>query len=105
WLVGTGEAFFTPALDALTVEIAPRDQLGNANALFGLAASATRIAGAALGGLLGALNGPGVVVAADAASYAVSVFALSLLTLPGGTAGGTARGTAGGTPAGRRALW
>src|SRR5438034_1151052 len=61
------------------------------------------------------------VVAADAASYAVSVLALSLLTMPGGTGGGTAGGTgggtaggtaggtgggtAGGTPAGRRALW
>ena len=109
-LVGTGEAFFTPALDALTVEIAPRDQLGNANALFGLATSATRIAGPALGGLLVALTGPGTVVAVDAASYAVSVLALSLLTMPGGTAGGgapggTAGGTAGATPAGRRALW
>jgi hypothetical protein len=101
WLEGTGEAFFAPALDALTVEIAPRDQLGNANALFGLATSATRIAGPVLGGLLVALTGPGVVVAADAASYAVSVLALSLLTMPGGTAGGTA----GVTPAGRRALW
>jgi len=97
WLVGTGEAFFTPALDALTVEIAPRDQLGNANALFGLATSATRIAGPALGGLLVALTGPGAVVAADAASYAVSVFALSLLTMPGRPAGVTS--------AGRRALW
>ena len=82
WLVGTGEAFFTPALDALTVEIAPRDQLGNANALYGLASSATRIAGPALGGLLVALTGPGAVVAADAASYAVSVLALSLLRVP-----------------------
>ena len=90
WLVGTGEAFFTPALDALTVEIAPRDQLGNANALYGLATSATRIAGPALGGLLVALTGPGAVVAADAASYAVSVLALSLLTMPGGTAGADA---------------
>jgi MFS family permease len=82
WLVGTGEAFFTPALDALTVEVAPRDQLGNANALYGLARSATRIAGPVLGGLLIALTGPGVVVAADAASYAVSVLALSLIRVP-----------------------
>jgi Transmembrane secretion effector len=64
------------------VEIAPRDQLGNANALYGLASSSTRIAGPALGGLLVALAGPGVVVAADAASYAASVLALSLLHLP-----------------------
>jgi hypothetical protein len=83
WLRGTGEAFFSPALDALTVEIAPRDQLGNANALYGLATSATRIAGPVLGGVLIALTGPAVVVAADAASYAVSVLALSLLRVPG----------------------
>ncbi len=93
WLVGTGEAFFTPALDALTVELSPRDQLGDANALFGLATSATRIAGPALGGLLVALTGPGAVVAADAASYGVSVLALSLIRVP------AARATA------RLALW
>jgi MFS family permease len=99
WLVGTGEAFFTPALDALTVEVAPRDQLGNANALYGLARSATRIAGPVLGGLLIALTGPGVVVAADAASYAVSVLALSLIRVP------AARAAAGGDPVVRRTLW
>ena len=82
WLGGMGTAFFTPALDALTVEIAPQDQLANANALYGLAGSATRIAGPALGGILVALAGPAVVVAADAASYAASVLALSLLRLP-----------------------
>jgi MFS family permease len=82
WLRGTGDAFFSPAMDALTVEIAPRDQLGNANALYGLATSATRIAGPALGGVLVAVTGPAVVVAADAASYAVSVLALSLLQMP-----------------------
>ena len=82
WLRGTGEAFFSPALDALTVEIAPRDQLGNANALYGLATSATRIAGPALGGVLVAVAGSAVVVAADAASFGASVLALGLLRLP-----------------------
>src|SRR5579864_3020968 len=82
WLRGTGEAFFSPALDALTVEIAPRGQLGNANALYGLATSATRIAGPALGGVLVAVTGPAAVVAADAASFAASVLALGLLRLP-----------------------
>ena len=100
WLVGTGEAFFTPALDALTVEVAPRDQLGNANALYGLATSATRIAGPLLGGLLIALTGPGVVVAADAASYAVSVLALTLIRVPAARAVARA-----GNPVVRRALW
>jgi MFS family permease len=84
WLRGTGEAFFAPALSALTVEIAPRDQLGNANALYGLATSVTKIAGPALSGVLVAFAGPAVVVAADAASYLASVLALSLLQLPRG---------------------
>ncbi len=84
WLGGTGTAFFSPALSALTVEIAPRDQLGNANALYGLAGSATRIAGPALGGVIVALAGPSVVVAVDACTYLVSVLALSLLRLPPG---------------------
>jgi MFS family permease len=100
WLGGTGTAFFTPALDALTVEIAPSDQLANANALYGLASSATRIAGPALGGVLIALTGPAVVVAVDAASFAASVLALSLLRLPG-TAPGRARAPG---PAARRTL-
>ncbi|MGH3289804.1 MAG: MFS transporter [Streptosporangiaceae bacterium] len=95
WLGGMGTAFFTPALNALTIEIAPRNQLANANSLYGLAGSATRIAGPALGGVLVAVAGSAVVVAVDAATYAVSVLALSLLQLP--SAG---RGTAGtpGTP-------
>jgi MFS family permease len=122
-LVGTGEAFFNPSQDALTAQLAPRDQLGNANALYGLARSAARIGGPALGGILVALAGPAVVVAADAASYAASVLALSLLTMPGAAPGGAAPGGAapGGAapgeamprgavsgraaPAGRRSLW
>ena len=56
----------SPALSALTVEIAPWHQLGNANALYGLATSVTRIASPALSGVLVAFAGPAVVVAADA---------------------------------------
>jgi hypothetical protein len=82
-VVGTGDAFFNPALSALTVEIAASDELGNANALFGLAQSAARVAGPTLAGILVAVAGPGVVIAADAGSYAASVLALSLLRLPG----------------------
>ena len=98
WLEGTGEAFFSPALDALTVEVSPPDQLGNANAMYGLAASAARIAGPALGGILVALAGPAVVVAADAASFGASVLALGLLRMPG------AAKTAGAARQGRRSL-
>ena len=82
WLGGTGTAFFSPSLTALTVEMAPAGQLGNANALYSLAGSATRILGPALGGALVAIAGSATVVAVDAASYLVSVLALSLLRLP-----------------------
>jgi MFS family permease len=81
-LVGAAEAFFGPALGALTAEIAPRDQLGGANALTGLAESAASVAGPALAGIVVAAAGPAVVIAADAASYAVSLTALALLRLP-----------------------
>jgi MFS family permease len=85
WLGGMGEAFFDPAMSALTVEIAPSDRLSDANAMYGLASSVTRIGGPALGGLLIAAAGsagPAVVVAVDAATYAISVLALSRLRLP-----------------------
>jgi Transmembrane secretion effector len=81
-LLGTGEAFFTPALGALTPDIAPPARLSDANALLGLAQSVTRITGPALAGILVAATMPGVVIALDAASYGASVLALSLLRLP-----------------------
>jgi MFS family permease len=82
WLRGSGDAFFTPALNALTVEIVPENQLGNANTLYGLAQSVTRIAGPSLSGVLVATAGPAVVIAVDAASYGVSLLAMSALRLP-----------------------
>ena len=82
-LVGTGEALFNPALDALTVQIASQDALVSANALTGAASSATNIAGPALAGVLVALSGPAPVIAVDAASYAASLLALVMLRLPG----------------------
>jgi MFS family permease len=78
----TGDAFFTPALQGLTVEMAPPDQLGNANAMYGLARSVTTIAGPTLAGILVAVTDPAVVIGADALSYAVSVLALSTLRIP-----------------------
>ncbi len=74
-----GDAFFNPALSALTVEITPPDQLGDANAMFSLARSAAAVAGPALAGILIAVTSPAVVLAVDAASYGASVLALSLI--------------------------
>jgi len=79
---GTGDAVFTPALSGLTTELAPRDDLVNANALLAAARSAAAVAGPGLAGVLVALAGPGTVIALDAASYAVSVLALASLRLP-----------------------
>ncbi len=81
-LLGTGEAFFTPSLTALTPDIAPPGRLSDANALLGLAQSAARVTGPAMAGVLVAITMPGVVIALDAASYGASVLALSLLRLP-----------------------
>jgi MFS family permease len=84
--VGAGSAFFQPALTALTVEIAPPGQLGNANAMLSLARSTTTVAGPALAGILIAVTSPAVAIAADAGTYAVSVLALAMLRLPGSAA-------------------
>lgn len=86
--VGTGDAFFRPALSGLTVDITPPGARADANALLGTATAASRVAGPALAGITVALAGPGAVIALDAASYAVSVAALARLRpLPGPAAG------------------
>ena len=79
---GTGDAVFTPALSGLTAELAPRDDLVNANALLTAARSAAAVAGPGLAGVLVALAGPGTVIALDAGSYGVSMLALASLRLP-----------------------
>jgi MFS family permease len=81
-LVGTGDAFFGPALSGLAVEIVPRRDLGSANALCGMAQSATWVIGPSLAGLLVAAAGPAVVIAIDAATYGVSLAALAGLRIP-----------------------
>ena len=81
-VLGTGEAFFTPALGGLTPAITPPDRLGDANALLGVAQAATRVVGPALSGLLIGFSQPGVVIAIDAATFGVSLFSLALLRVP-----------------------
>ena len=79
---GTGEAFFTPALTALTPQMAPPAQASDANALIGLAADTARIGGPVLAGILVAAVSPAVVIAIDAASFGASVLSLALLRMP-----------------------
>jgi MFS family permease len=81
--VGTGNAFFRPALAGLPVQLTPRDRLGDANALLAAAQPAAQVAGPAFAGLLIAATSPAAVVAADAASYAISAVALATVRFPG----------------------
>lgn len=83
-LLSTGQGLFTPALGGLRAEIAPRDQLSDANALLGVSVSATGVIGPALAGVLISVTSPAVVVAIDAASFGASVLSLALLVVPPG---------------------
>ncbi|GGX88614.1 MFS transporter [Streptomyces hiroshimensis] len=85
-LWGAAEALFTPALEAYVPRMARDESLPDANALLGMARSATSVAGPALAGVLTAAAGPSCVLALDAASYAVSVVVLLLLPRPEGKA-------------------
>ena len=80
-MVGAGNAFFSPALSAFPVQIAPPELLGDANALLGIAEPAAKVAGPALAGILIAVTSPALVIAVDAGSYAVSALALAGLRL------------------------
>jgi MFS family permease len=81
-LRGTGEAFFSPALGGLRADIAPRERLHDANALLSVVDSGSRVIGPGLAGVLIAVLSPAAVIAADAATFGVSVLALSLLHVP-----------------------
>lgn len=48
--VGVGDALFSPGMNGLTVELVPTDELGDANAIFGMARSLASVAGPALAG-------------------------------------------------------
>jgi MFS family permease len=96
-VVGTGSAFFQPALNGLTVLFMPRDRLGDANALMGMAQPGAQIAGPALAGVViaaigsaptsgtgvaASAVGPAAVIAVDAATYGASALALLSLRFP-----------------------
>jgi Major Facilitator Superfamily len=81
--VGAGNAFFSPALSGLPVQLVPPGQLGDANALLGAARPAAQVAGPALSGVLIAVTSPALVIAVDAGTYALSALALAGLRLGG----------------------
>ena len=79
--VGVGNAFFSPALSGLPVQLVAPDRLGDANALLGTAQPAAQVAGPALAGILIAVTSPALVIAVDAGSYALGALALARLRL------------------------
>ena len=83
FVVGTGNAFFSPALSGFPVQLVLSSRLGDANALLGSAQPAAQVAGPALAGILIAVTSPALVIAVDAGSYALSARPLALaLHLP-----------------------
>ncbi|MFF2959860.1 MFS transporter [Streptomyces sp. NPDC057963] len=81
-VLGVGEGGFGAGPAALVPGLVPEGEIADANALLQVGQGIASVAGPGLAGLLIALWDPGVVVAVDAASYAVSALALVGLTLP-----------------------
>jgi len=75
---GAGTAFFGPAFDAVVPEIVPYELLPQANSLDQFVRPAAwHLAGPALGGWLIAVSGTGGAFLVDAATFAVSIAAIS----------------------------
>jgi MFS family permease len=69
---GAGFGFYYPAAQGLLPQTVQPSQLAQANALFRTGRNAASIGGAALGGILTGLAGPGWALAADAATFAAA---------------------------------
>jgi MFS family permease len=69
---GVGSGFYFPASEGLLPQTVPADQRAQANALDRIGRNGGQIGGAALGGVLVGVAGPGWGLAADAASFAVA---------------------------------
>jgi Na+/melibiose symporter-like transporter len=83
---GAVQQFFAPAEQKMLPLIADPEQLPTVNALFGQNRDASRLLGAALGGVLVAAGGLVPVVVADAASFLIATVFCSML--PAGAAAG-----------------
>ncbi|MDG9715740.1 MFS transporter [Streptomyces sp. DH24] len=71
-LGGTGQAFFSPAAEGMLLSSVQGEQAGRAFAVFRMAMQGAAVGGAALGGAMVAAIGPGWVLAADAAAFALA---------------------------------
>ena len=80
-LVGSGTAFFVPALTGLIPQIVSPARLRQANALNGLSFSIGGIVGPSVAGIVVATASPGWAILADALSYVMSVASLAALRM------------------------
>ncbi|WP_309484300.1 MFS transporter [Streptomyces himalayensis] len=71
-LGGVGQAFFNPAAEGMLMSSVSGEQAGRAFALFRMAMQGAGLGGAALGGAMVAVVGPGWVLLVDAAAFAVA---------------------------------
>jgi MFS family permease len=74
---GAAVAFYSPASYGLVREVVPEEQLQQANGLLAIARYAAFPLGAAIGGSIVALIGPGTALLVDAGTYAASAGLLS----------------------------
>ena len=80
---GAAIAFWAPASVGLIPSTVPPQDLRQANTLLGLARNSSMVTGAALGGVLVALVGPGVGMEIDAASFLVAAVLIWLIRTAG----------------------
>ncbi|WP_431041215.1 MFS transporter [Streptomyces sp. P1-3] len=80
--IGSGEAFFRPAYGGLVPSIVPADRLVAANAWRGATESTTAVLGPALGGLIVAVAGTRLAFGVNAATFAVSLLCVLMVTEP-----------------------
>ena len=79
---GTGLGFYFPAAQGLLPQTVPEEHRAQANAISRTGRNSAGIGGAALGGLLVGLAGPGWGLAVDAASFAVAAALRSGMRFP-----------------------
>lgn len=79
---GAATAFFNPASDAIVPQLVPARRLQEGTALLNFSRWAGKVAGPALAGVLLALGSPGLALAVDAATFAVSAACLWSLRGP-----------------------
>jgi MFS family permease len=81
-LISAANAFDAPARRALLPALVPDEQLTRALSLVTPAREISLLAGPALGGVLVAVGGPGLMYAVGAASYGVLVVMLAIMRVP-----------------------